>query len=184
MHRTEPPALAPAARLVIGGAAVWSAALLAGPLLRPDLDLLDAHPEDYAQGAWAMVMRAGYAGVAVAGLAAALLARRRPVAAVLLAVFGLGALAIGILPPTSSEASGSTTADRLFPYLQLAPLALFPALVWISWRERTRSLVVLGAIAVLLFLPLLGHPPASGLINRFADLAMGAWLIAYARTRR
>jgi hypothetical protein len=66
----------PAARLVLGGVVVWSAALVAGPLLRPDLDLLTAHPEDYAQGAWAIVMQAGYAGAAVAGLGATQVARR------------------------------------------------------------------------------------------------------------
>jgi len=173
----------PAVWLVVGGAVVWSAALMAGPIIRPDLDLLTAHPEDYAQGAGAIVMQAGYAGAAVAGLGAALLARRRRVAAVLLALFGIGAFAIGVLPPTSSEASGGTLADQLFPYFQLAPLALFPAMVWISWRERRRSLVVFATIAVLLFLPLLGHPPAGGLLNRVADLAIAAWLIAFALTR-
>ena len=173
----------PAAWLVLGGVVVWSAALVAGPLLRPDLDLLTAHPEDYAQGAWAMVMQVGYAGAAVAGLGAALLARRWRVAAVLFALFGIGAFAIGVMPPTSSEASGGTLADQLFPYFQLSPLALFPAMVWISWHERRRSLVVFATIAVLLFLPLLGHPPASGLLNRAADLAIAAWLIAFALTR-
>jgi hypothetical protein len=173
-----------ATRLVVGGVVVWAAALVAGPLLRPDLDLLTAHPEDHAQGAWSMVMRVGYAAAAVAGAGAALLARPRYLPAALLAVFGIGALAIGILPPTSSEANGGTLADHLFPYLQLAPLALIPAMVWISWRERKRSLVAFATVAVLLFLPLLGQPPASGLLNRAADLAIATWLAAFALTRR
>jgi hypothetical protein len=172
-----------AAWLVIGGAAAWSAALVVGPLLRPDLDLLAAHPEDYAQGAWAILMRAGYAGAAIAGLGAAFLARRRPVAAAFLALFGIGALAIGILPPTDSGASRGTPADRPFGFLQLAPLAFLPAIAWISWQERRRSLRALAAITWILFLPLLAHPPGAGLINRAADLAMAAWLVAFAVTR-
>jgi len=170
------------ARLVVAGACIWSVALLSGPLLRPDLDVLTAHPEDYAQGSWAAIMRGGYLGAAIAGLAAALLTRRRPVASGLLALFGLGALAIAILPPSSSEASGGTVADSLFPVLQLAPLAFFPAIAWVSWSERRSSLIVLAVTAWLLFLPLLGHPPNAGLLNRAADLAMAAWLIAFAAT--
>lgn len=176
MHRAE--------WLVIGGVAVWSIALVSGPVLRPDLNVLTAHPEDYAQGPWAVLMQAGYAGVAIAGLGAAFLARRRPVAAVLLALFGIGALALAILPPTGSQANGGTFADSLFPYFQLAPLAFFPAIAWITWRERGRLLIATAAIAWLLFLPLVsGEPPSAGLLNRGADLAMAAWLVAFAAAR-
>ncbi|MEJ2579978.1 MAG: hypothetical protein P8Z68_12960 [Kineosporiaceae bacterium] len=59
--------VAAAVVLAWGGAAVWSAALLAGPVLRPDLDVLTTHPEAYADGAWGPLMRPGYAGIAVAG---------------------------------------------------------------------------------------------------------------------
>jgi hypothetical protein len=170
-----------AAWVIVAGAAVWSAALIAGPFLRPDLDAITAHPEDYARGPWALLMQAGYVGIAVAGAAAAVLAARRRVAAVLLALFALGALTIGLLPPTG----GTTPADDLFPYLQLAPLAFLPAIAWISWRERHKGLVLVAAVTWVLFLPLvLGEPPIGGMLNRAADLAMGAWLIAFAESRR
>ena len=115
-------------------------------------------------------MRAGYAAVAIAGGAAAYLVRSSRVSAILLAVFAVGAFLIGLMPPTG----GKGPADELFPYLQFAPVAFFPAIAWISWRMRRRALVVLAALAWLLFLPLVsGEPPGGGLINRAADLAMG-----------
>jgi len=165
---------------VVAGSATWACALVFGPLLRPDLDVLTTHPEDYAQGPFALVMRIGYAGAGLAGLGAAIIARRWRGAASVLAIFGLGALLIGVVPPTSSEPGGGAFADRIFPLLQLAPLAFFPAMAWISWRERSRLLLATGAISLLLFLPLLGHPANSGVINRLADLAIAAWLAAFA----
>lgn len=163
--------------LVLAGAGVWTAALLGGPLLRPDLDPLVDHPEEYALGPWALLMQAGYVGIADAGGAAAFLARRHRVAAALLAAFAAGALAIGLMPPTG----GTTLADAVFRFAQLAPLAFLPAIAWISWRERRRGLIVLAAITWALFLPLVaGEPPLGGLLNRVADLAMAAWLVAFA----
>jgi hypothetical protein len=165
--------------LVVVGAAAWTIALVAGPVLRPDLDPLTAHPEAYAQGPWSLLMQAGYVGIAVAGVAAAFLARRHPVAAGLLAAFATGALVIGLLPPTSD----ATLADTLFRYAQLAPLAFLTAIAWISWRERRRGLRVLAALAWLVFLPLVfGEPPLGGILNRLADLAVGAWLVTFAWT--
>lgn len=167
--------------LALGGAVVWSAALLAGPVLRPDLDLLTTHPETYARGPWGPVMRLGYAGIAVAGWSAAFLARRYRAPAVLLAVFAAGALAIGVLPPTDTGGP----ADQVFPYLQIAPLAFLPAVAWISWRTRRRRLLALAVLTWLLFLPLMsGEPALGGIINRAADLAMGAWVGAFAGTER
>jgi hypothetical protein len=62
--------------------------------------------------------------------------------------------------------------------------AFFPAVALVSWRSRYRSLQVIAVIAVVLFLPLvLGEPPLAGILNRAADVAMAAWLIAFA-TRR
>jgi hypothetical protein len=167
-----------AALLVIAGAIVWSVALVAAPLLRSDLDPLTTHPETYALGDWALLMRAGYVAVAAAGAGAAWLARRYGLPALLLALFAAGALVIGLLPPTG----GDTTADQVFPIAQLAPLAFFPAIAWISWRERRPPLLVLSALAIVLFLPLaFGEPPFGGLLNRAADLAMAGWLSWFAR---
>jgi hypothetical membrane protein len=166
-----------ASRLVLGGAFVWCSALLLGPALRPDLDPLTTHPETYALGPWGILMRLGYVGVAFAGFAAAYLARSSRVSAILLAVFAIGALLIGILPPTGEM----DLADAIFPYLQLAPLAFLPAIAWSSWRMRRRALVALAALVWLLFLPLVGgEPPGGGIVNRAADLAMGAWLATFA----
>jgi hypothetical protein len=167
-----------AAWLVVAGAVAWSVALVLGPLLRPDLDPLTTHPETYAQGAWALLMRVGYVAIAIAGAAAAFVARRYRVAAALLAVFAAGALAIGLLPPTGE----GTLADTVFGYAQLAPLAFLPAIAWLSWRERRPALLVLAVLAWLLFLPLVfGEPPFGGLLNRVADLVMAAWLTTFAR---
>jgi hypothetical protein len=166
------------ATLVVAGAVVWSVALVAGPLLRPDLDPLTTHPETYAQGPWAPVMRFGYVAIAFAGAAAAWLARRHGAPALLLAAFATGAIVIGLLPPTG----GDTIADRVFPIAQLAPLAFFPAIALISWRERRPALMVLTALVIVLFLPLaFGEPPFGGLLNRAADLAMAGWLSWFAR---
>ncbi len=165
------------ARIVIGGVIVWCSALLLGPVLRPDLDPLTTHPETYALGSWGVLMRAGYAGVAIAGGAAAYLARSSRVSAILLAVFAIGALLIGLMPPTG----GAGLADELFPYLQFAPLVLLAAIAWISWRMRRQALVILAALVWLLFVPLVvGEPPGGGMINRAADLAMGGWLATFA----
>ncbi len=165
------------ARLVIGGATAWAAALIVGPTLRPDLDALTTHPETYAIGPWGPIMRAGYIGIALAGAGAAVLARRQRIAAMLFAAFAAGALLIGLLPPTG----GSTLADAVFPYAQLAPLAFLPAIGWVSWRDRRTALRVLAVLVWLLFLPLVfGEPPAGGMLNRAADLAMAAWLATYA----
>ncbi len=168
-----------ATRLALGGVALWSAALILGPVVRPDLDLVTSHPEDYARGPWGFLMRLGYAGIAVAAGAASYLARRFRVSSVLLAVFAVGALGIGIMPPTG----GDGLADQVFPYLQYAPLAFFPAIARISWRVRRRPLPALAVLSWALFLPLvIGDPPGSGLLNRAADLALGAWIAAYAVT--
>ena len=165
--------------LVVAGAGAWSVALIVSPILRPDLDLLTAHPKTYAQGSWAPLMRAGYVGIAIAGAGSAFLARRYGIAAALLGLFAAGALLIGLLPPTGE----ATLADTLFPYAQLAPLAFFPAIAWISWRARRRALRISAALAWLLFLPLvLGEPPLGGILNRAADLLMAAWLAAFAWT--
>ena len=173
----HPNASGGATRLVLGGAIIWCAALVLGPPLRPDLDPLSTHPETYALGQWGFLMRAGYAAVAIAGGAAAYLVRSSRVSAILLAVFAVGAFLIGLMPPTG----GKGLADELFPYLQFAPVAFLPAIAWISWRMRRRALVVLAALAWLLFLPLVGgEPPGGGLINRAADLTMGAWLATFA----
>lgn len=168
-----------ATRLALAGVAVWSAALVLGPVLRPDLDVLTTHPETYATGAWGFLMRLGYLGAATAGGAVCFLARRFRVSALLLAVFAGGALGLGLLPPTDQGG----LADEAFPYLQLAPLAFFPAIARISWRTRRRPLLALTVLAWVLFLPLVfGEPPAGGLVNRAADLAMGAWIAAFALT--
>ena len=170
-----------AARWAIGGAVVWSVALLSGPALRPDLDPWTTHPETYAIGAWGALMRLGYAGVGVAGWAAAFLARRYRVASALLAVFATCALAIGLLPPSGR----GDFADQVFPYLQVAPLAFLPAVASISLRIRRRVLVALAAAAWLLFAPLvLGQPALGGIINRAADLAIGIWIGVFAWTAR
>lgn len=167
-----------AALLVIAGAIVWSVALVAAPLLRADLDPLTTLPETYAQGEWALLMRAGYVAAAVAGSAAAWLARRHGLPALLLAAFAVGALVIGLLPPTG----GDTIADRVFPIARLAPLAFLPAIAWISWRERRPALLVLTTLTVALFLPLVfGDLPFGGLLNRAADLSMAGWLSWFAR---
>lgn len=172
-----------AVRLALAGAAVWSLALLAGPALRPDLNLVSTHPETYARGSWGLLMRLGYAGIAIGGWSAAFLARRYPIPAVLLAGFAAGALAIGVLPPTGAHTDG--LADQVFPYLQTAPLAFLPAVAWISWRTRRRLLVALAALIWLLFLPLVtGDPATGGIINRAADLTMGAWIAAFAWSER
>ena len=161
---------------------MWSIALLSGPALRPDLDPWTTHPEEaYAVGVWGPLMRLGYAGVAVAGWAAALLARRLRVAAALLAVFATGAFAIGLLPRTGR----GDLADQVFPYLQVAPLAFLPAVAWISLRTGRRVLMALAALVWLLFVPLLvGEPALGGIINRAADLAMGIWLGVFPWTAR
>lgn len=170
-----------AVRLSLGGAAVWCAALLVSPLLRTDLGVLSTHPETYALGDWGLVMRLGYAGLALAGWSAAFLAVRYRVAALLLVVFAIGALCIGLLPPRNSGG----LADQVFPYLQTAPLAFLPAITWISWRTRRGWLAAFAALALVLFLPLTsGEPAHGGLINRGADLAMGLWLVAFAWTER
>jgi len=169
-----------AAAVMIAGAAVWIFALLIGPLLRPDLDPVTTHPEAWAIGPWAPVMRAGYLGIAGAGAGAAILVSRQRIAASLLLVFAVGALVIGLLPPGSGA-----LADAVFPVAQLAPLALLPAMVLVSLDRRDPALRWLAVLTVGLFFPLvLGEPPAGGLINRAADLAMGAWLGALALSGR
>jgi len=166
-----------AARLTLAGTGVWTVALILGPLVRPDLDPITAHPEAYATGPWAPLMQAGYVGVALAGAGSAALAKRYRIPSALLVLFATGALVIGVLPPTGEEMLG----DAVFPYAQLAPLALFPATAWISWRERRRGLLVPAVLLWLLFLPLvLGDPPGAGILNRAGDLAMAAWLAVFA----
>ncbi len=170
-----------AARLAIGGAVVWSVALLSSPALRPDLDPWTTHPETYASGAWGALMRLGYVGVGVAGWAAAFLARRYRVSSALLAVFATGALAIGVLPPSGRGGF----ADVVFPYLQVAPLAFLVAVASISLRARRRVLVAFAAVAWILFVPLVvGGPALGGIINRAADLAIGIWIGVFAWTVR
>jgi hypothetical protein len=170
-----------AARLALAGVALWCGALVAGPMLRPDLNIVTTHPETYALGAWGPLMRLGYVGFAIAGWSAAFLAARYRAPALLLTVFGVGTLCIGLLPPTDTGG----LADQVFPFLQLAPLAFFPAVAWISWRTRRKMVLVLAALAWLLFLPLVfGEPAHGGIINRAADLAMGAWIGVFALTER
>lgn len=154
---------------------------MTGPALRPDLNALTTHPETYATGEWGFLMRFGYLGAAIAAGAASVLARPFRVSALLLAVFAVGAFGLGLLPPTGAD----SLADHVFPYLQLSPLAYFPAIDSISWRTRRRPLLALAFLAWTLFLPLvIGEPPIGGLINRAADLVMGAWIAAFALDAR
>lgn len=126
-------------------------------------------------------MQLGYVGIAAAGADTAFLARRYPFAAGLLAAFAVGACVIGLLPPGGED----TLADSVFPYAQLAPLAFLPAIAWISWNERGRRLRVLATLVWLLFLPLvLGDPAAGGILNRVADVAIGACVAAFALIAR
>jgi hypothetical protein len=161
------------AAIVLAGAATWAIALLVSVPLRPDLDPLTAHPEAYAAGPWDLVIRIGYTGLASAAAGLAFLVRAQRLPALLFGLFAVGAVLIGLLPPTGEDSLG----DRLFPYAQLAPLAFFPAALWVSWREHRLDLRAMGVLALLLFLPLaIGEPPFGGMLNRSADMAMAAWL--------
>jgi hypothetical protein len=185
----------PLAGLAIGGAATFLAALVAMPLLRPDLDPMARWVAEYARGPLGWIMVVAYVGLAVAvwslarGLAAAGGFGR--VGPALLAVAGVGALVAAVLPQDLTTADAAVTTVGTVRQLALVPvfLSLFAALFLLTHHFRGRpafaalhrpALALASLSVAALALTFVADPSWRGLVTRGYDVAWTVWLLAAA----
>jgi hypothetical protein len=183
------------AGLAIGGAATFLVALVAMPLLRPDLDPLARWVAEYARGPLGWIMTVAYVGLAVAvwslarGLAVAGGFGR--VGPALLAVAGVGALVAAVLPQDATTAGAAVTTVGTVRQLALVPvfLSLFAALFLLTRRFRGRpgfaalhrpALLLTALSVAALALTFVADPAWRGLVTRGYDVAWTVWLLAVA----
>jgi len=155
-----------------GGAYVLT--LLAAPLVDRSIDILRAHPEDYAGGPAQTLVVAGYWSVALMALliAAALVAGdwRDRLASALLLAGALTSVSLAIVPVP-------VTGGVLL--IGVLGFAVAPAALALAHASGARTVRVLGAAVFLLFLALVFAPAGvAGLTNRLFDIALGSWGLA------
>ena len=188
------------ATVAAAGAAVFLAALVAMPLLRPDLDPMARWVAEYARGPFGWIMIVAYVGLAVAVWS---LARGMAVAGgfgrvgpALLAVAGLGALVAAVLPQDLTTPGAAVTTVGTIRQLVLVPvfLSLFAALFLLSRRFRGRpgfapfhrpALVLASVSVAALAVTFAADTSWRGMVTRVYDIAWTVWLLTTAiRLRR
>ena len=175
------------------GAGVFVIVLLALPLLDSGLNLLTAHPEDYARGAYGIAVNASYMALAVAlaGLVLSLLPVRGWAIAVPVLLVPAAVLCVALAVNPIAVAGGN--ALLLVP---IFGLALGPLVGALSLRERFHpwngAIVGIGLAVAIAFAGLLVAPDSvGGAVNRAFDLLVGLWVVVaalavrrWARSRR
>lgn len=164
----------------------YTATLVIVPLLNRDLNVMATHPEDYASGAFGVLVNASYAAfaVALATLAAALYPGRR-MAALWPALLIVPALLCGALAfsPAAVARSGAWVSLAV-AVLAVAPIAISLAMTRRLGARRRWAIALAAGVAVA-FLCLAASPTAvSGLVNSVFDVMAGSWVAFVALASR
>jgi hypothetical protein len=148
------------------------------PVLNPSLDVMAAHPEDYANGPFGFVVNLSYAALAVAlGVLAVILfpgVRPSALAPALLLPPAALCLALAVAPPSVAR-SGEAVSYAVLG-LAVGPLAIslaMPRRVRAPWRAD----LWLAAAVLVAFAGLVAAPGSmGGLVNRVFDVLAGAYV--------
>jgi len=168
------------------GAAAYVLALLALPFLQPGRDVMTAHPEDYAAGAYGSLVNLSYGafGMALATIALTLWPGRswKAVGPLLLVPPALLCAALALAPVTVARSG-------LVVLVGVIGLSAGPLISSIVLRHRFggryRLVAYLGAAVLVGFVALATGPDAvSGAVNRGFDVLAGLWVIAAALSIR
>ena len=156
---------------------VYLVTLALAPVLAPERDVLRSHPEDYGAGAAGLLVRLGYAAVAVAAWSIASIVW--PGAKTSGRVAAVLALAAGLLGFALAAAPQEVTGGPLL--LGVFALALLPAAASIAHAATLPSpLRGYGFAVTVAFLAIVfGPSDAGGLINRVWDGLVALWGIAF-----
>jgi hypothetical protein len=168
-------------------------ALVALPLLRPDLDVLRRWVGEYASGPYGGLMNLAYVALGVGAEALALgLARAGGgrLGPACLGVAGLGAFMSAILLQDPTDGSPGTFAGTLRQILLMPTfLSLTVALLSLSrrfgrspeWQPIARAALGLAIVAPLVFAVVVVAPPDwKGLAGRVFDFIWTTWLLLVA----
>lgn len=167
--------------VAVAGGTVYLVTLVAAPLVDRAIDVQRAYPEDYAFGPAGVLVRLGYAAVALMVLAIAMLLAReggagRLVAAALLVA---GATMSFVLAAAPQQVSGGV--------LLLGVLCLVAAPLVSSIAERRRLgriAFALGVLVTVAFVALAVAPKdVAGLTNRAWDVLLALWGITFPLAR-
>lgn len=139
---------------------------------------LSSYPEDYASGPASGLLTVGYASI---GITAVALAARIFLDGGWVARIGALFLAAGGLLSLLLAAGPFMVTSGV---LAVAAILLFAAPTVVSAGHRgprRRWLLALGIFVAVGFLLMTTLPPATrGIANRLVDVALGAWLVAFA----
>lgn len=173
---------APLRLVAIGGTAVYVLVLVVLPFVEPQLDVRSAHPEDYANGAYGIVVNLSYGALSLALIAIVpVLWPGRSWSAVGPLLFVPPAILCAALAvaPIAVARSGTVV------FVGVLGLAFGPLVNSIALRDRfgrARGLVVGLGVAVLAgFIGLAAAPDSiGGAVNRGFDVLAGLWVAAAA----
>lgn len=164
--------------VAIGGAAVYVLVLVVLPFLEPQMDVRSAHPEDYANGAYGILVNLSYGALSLAlfAIAATLWPGRswRAVGPLLFVPSAILCAALAVAPIAVAR-SGPVVVVAILG-LAVGPLVNSIALSDRFGRARG-VLVGLGAAALVGFIGLAVAPDSvGGAVNRGFDVLAGLWV--------
>lgn len=169
-------------KLIASVSIIYISTLIAVPILDRELDVLRTFPEHYDAGPAGLLVRVGYAAVALMTTGIVVVALRE---GDLLERFGAVLLAAAV--PTTAllviapqEVSGGWLLAGVFC------LAVAPAIIAFAGRHRSpRWTIAAGAIVPVGFvLFALAPETIEGLANRVWDVLLGLWGFAYSFSGR
>lgn len=177
---------APLRLVAIGGAAVYVLVLVVLPFLEPQLDVRTAHPEDYANGAYGILVNLSYGALSLAlfAIAATLWPGRswRAVGPLLFVPPAILCAELAVAPIAVAR-SGTVV------FVGVLGLAVGPLFNSIALRDRFGRahglVIVLGAAVLAGFIGLASAPGSvGGAVNRVFDVLAGLWVVTAALIRR
>jgi hypothetical protein len=169
---------APLRLVAISGAAVYVLVLVVLPFLEPHLDVRSAHPEDYANGAYGILVNLSYGALSLALLALVLALwpgrSWRAVGPLLFVPPAILCAALAVAPIAVAH-SGTVV------FVGILGLAVGPLVNSLVLRERfgraRGPLVGLGAAVLVGFIGLAAAPDSiGGAVNRGFDVLAGLWV--------
>lgn len=174
--------LTPLRLVATAGAAMYVIALLALPILEPDLDVVSTHPEDYASGKYGILVNLSYGalGVALAAIVLALWPGASWKATTLALLVPPALLCAALtLAPVAVARSGTAV------FIGVLGLATGPLVSSVVLRLRfgksSPLVVALGAAVLVAFVLLAVTPEAiGGAVNRGFDALAGLWVVTAA----
>lgn len=166
------------ATIAAAGAGAYVAILVALPLLDWNVNMLNAHPEDYARGQLGLAVNLSYLALAVALASFALSAL--PFKGWAMALLLLVAPPAILCAALAVDPVGVATTSPLL-LLPIVCLALVPLIGSVALRDRLAawrpSLAGFAILVLIAFAGLVVAPEAiGGAVNRLFDVTVGLWL--------